>query len=299
MLHTVTSYFNPARYRSRLANYRAFRRHLRGPLVTVELSFDGQFELDASDATQLIQVLATDVMFQKERLLNLAVGALPGDCDAVAWVDCDVILSEDWASRATKALRTSRLVQLYERQFNLTRDGIGQTLFGTSVARKFLSGEMTLNDFTAGAMPVPQTAWGLAWAAPRQLLDEHHLYDSCIAGSGDAALFCAAVGGFDRPTEALRMSADWHRHYLAWARPFHAAIAGRIGCLDGPVQHLWHGEMEHRQYRQRHQHLQQFQFNPATDIALTGNGCWRWNSEKPEMQAWIAAYLRGRREDGD
>lgn len=299
MLHAITSYFNPARYRSRLANYRAFRQCMREPLVTVELSFDGDFELDENDATQLIQVRATDVMFQKERLLNLALNALPSGCDAVAWLDCDVILGDDWARRATEALRTSRLVHLFDRQFNLTRDGMDRTLFGTSVARKFLSAEITLDDLTAEARPVPQTAWGLAWAAPRQLLDAHRFYDVCIAGSGDAALFCAAAGGFERPQEALRMSPGWHRHYLAWAKPFHQDIAGRIACLDIPILHLWHGETEHRQYRERHQHLQQFQFDPVEDIALTSSGCWRWNSHKPEMHAWIAQYLRGRREDGD
>lgn len=299
MLYAITSYFNPARYRRRLANYRTFRRHMREPLVAVELSFDGHFELEQSDATRLVQVRATDVMFQKERLLNLALDALPPGCDIVAWVDCDVILKANWAHHAREALSVGRLVHLYDRQLNLTRDGAAHTLFGTSVARKFLSGEMTLDDFAAEAPPVAQTAWGLAWAAPRQMLDAHRFYDACIAGSGDAALFCAAAGGYDRPKEALRMSPNWHRHYLAWAKPFHRTIAGRIACLDGPILHLWHGETEHRQYRERHQHLQQFQFNPEDDITLTPEGCWRWSSGKPEMHAWIAQYLLGRREDGD
>ena len=299
MLYAITSYFNPARYRSRLENYRAFRQHMQEPLVAVELSFDGHFELDERDATRLIQVRATDVMFQKERLLNLALDALPPVCDIVAWIDCDVILETGWSRRARKALGTGRLVHLFDRQINRARDGLGQSLFGASVARKLLSGEMTLDDFTAEARPVPHTAWGLAWAAPRPLLDAHRFYDACIAGSGDAALFCAAAGGFDRPREALRMSPDWHRHYLAWAKPFHQAIAGRIACLDGPILHLWHGETEHRQYRERHQHLQRFQFNPDEDVALTSNGCWRWNSDKPEMHAWIDQYLTGRKEDGD
>ena len=41
----VTSYYNPARFRRRLANYKTFRANLAVPLVTVELSFDGNFEL--------------------------------------------------------------------------------------------------------------------------------------------------------------------------------------------------------------------------------------------------------------
>jgi hypothetical protein len=41
--------------------------------VTVELSFDGRFELAGSDADILIQLSGGAVLWQKERLLNLAL----------------------------------------------------------------------------------------------------------------------------------------------------------------------------------------------------------------------------------
>ncbi len=75
---TVTSYFNPMRSRRRLANYRTFRSRLNVPLFTVELAFDGQFELTSSDADHLIQLSGGDIMWQKERLLNIALEAVPG-----------------------------------------------------------------------------------------------------------------------------------------------------------------------------------------------------------------------------
>ena len=45
MLWAITSFFNPAGYKSRLTNYRLFRSRLDVPLVAVELSFTGEFEL--------------------------------------------------------------------------------------------------------------------------------------------------------------------------------------------------------------------------------------------------------------
>ena len=51
----LTTYFNPVRYKRRLSNYRIFRSNLHIPLVTVELSFDGHFELTKNDADVLIQ----------------------------------------------------------------------------------------------------------------------------------------------------------------------------------------------------------------------------------------------------
>ena len=52
------------------------------------------FDLSEGDADILIQLRGRDVMWQKERLLNLALRALPDECRKVVWVDCDVILEQ-------------------------------------------------------------------------------------------------------------------------------------------------------------------------------------------------------------
>ena len=105
----ITSYFNPAGYGSRRANYRHFRKHLGVPLVAVELSFDGNFELTEGDAEILIQLTGGDVMWQKERLLNLALEALPPECDKVMSIDCDVIFTDpDWCEPSPLLARLAR-----------------------------------------------------------------------------------------------------------------------------------------------------------------------------------------------
>src|SRR5271169_6865582 len=71
----ITSYFNPIPYRRRSFNYHVFRRNLDLPLVTVELGFDGRYELTNKDADVLIQIDGGAVLWQKERLLNLALRA--------------------------------------------------------------------------------------------------------------------------------------------------------------------------------------------------------------------------------
>ena len=54
MLYAITSYFNPAGFQNHLAKYRVFRDHLSVPLITVELSFNGDFALDKTDADHLV-----------------------------------------------------------------------------------------------------------------------------------------------------------------------------------------------------------------------------------------------------
>lgn len=72
-LWVITCYFNPLRYRRRLANFRIFRENLRAPLIAVELAYGPEFELESDDAEVLIQTHCKDVMWQKERLLNVGL----------------------------------------------------------------------------------------------------------------------------------------------------------------------------------------------------------------------------------
>ena len=80
----IASFYNPVGYRRRLENYRVFRARLTVPLVTVELALGRDFALGAGDADILVQLRGGDVMWQKERLLNVALGAVPADCRKIA-----------------------------------------------------------------------------------------------------------------------------------------------------------------------------------------------------------------------
>src|SRR5262249_8247220 len=78
---------------------------------------------------------------------------------------------------------------------------------------------------------------GLAWASPRTVLEAHGLYDACIVGSGDRAVFCAGLGTFDYCTRGLLMNARQTEHYLSWARPYFASVRGRVGYIRGRAFH--------------------------------------------------------------
>lgn len=94
------------------------------------------------------------------------------------------------------------------------------------------------------------------------------------------------------------MNARQGEHYLAWARPYFATVRGRIGYIPGRALHLWHGEVKDRQYGERDRALQAFEFDPFSDIALDPNGCWRWNSDKRQLHAFVRHYFESRNEDG-
>ena len=307
MLWGITSYFNPAEYKTRLTSYRTFKRNLRIPLVAVELSFNGRFELQDDDAEIVVRLIGRDVLWHKERLLNLALRALPPQCDAVAWLDCDVVFAnQEWPQATETALQRFPIVQLFSERCMLGRDAVQNgsewapiELVVPSVGYAIATGTLKPDGLrVAGGFTSGDPTTGLAWAARRSLLDCHGIYDAHVLGAGDRAVACAAIGRFDSFTDAIVANRSQQRHYREWGDPFFADVAGGLGVIQGRIFHLWHGTTANRHYAQRHREFAQFGFDPYTDIAVAPNGCWQWNSDKPEMHRYILDYFAVRREDG-
>jgi hypothetical protein len=294
----LTSYFNPVRYKRRLANYRLFRANLGVPLITVELSFDGQFELAAGDADSLIQISGGAVLWQKERLLNVAIGLVPSHVENIAWIDCDLIFAkQNWADEATKKLDRSNVVQLFSKATELrSEDFLTRQQWETlpavaSVASKFESNNSHRIDR-------PGYKTGFAWAAKRAVLERYNFYDAMIAGGGDRSMVAALYGQFDEVIRLQHLSAARQTHYLKWAHPFHKSVAGRVGCLSGTVCHLWHGDIGNRSYFDRHASLSKFDFEPEADLFVGENGAWHWARKRTDLQEFLIKRFQDRAEDG-
>lgn len=307
MLWGITAYFNPAGYRSRLSTYLTFRKNLQIPLVAVELSFNRQFELRDDDAEIVVRLIGKDVLWQKERLLNLGLRALPRECDAVAWLDCDVVFAnEAWPQLAYAALTQFPIVQLFSERCNLARGAIHNEagwspvdIVAPGVGHTIAIGRLQPDDLrVAGNFTTGRPTTGLAWAARRPLLERHRLYDASVMGGGDRAIVCAAIGRFDSWIDAVAANDRQRQHYLAWGEPFLAEVGGKLGYVDGRIFHLWHGDASDRRYSQRHRELGQFDFDPSKDISIDANGCWQWSSNKPAMHRFVRDYFLARKEDG-
>jgi hypothetical protein len=291
------------RYRSRRANYRLFRERLNVPLVAVELAYGSEFELSEQDAEILIQLRGGDILWQKERLLNLALRALPTACRIVMWVDCDIIFeSDDWLEPTIRLLDRFMLVQPFSYVHRMPRawvpgdDQAGEWQSLQSLAFAVASGlppAAALNYRTEGKPRTP----GYAWAARREFLDKHGFYDGCIVGGGDRAMACAAYGHFEITLQRQHLVGRAETHYLNWAKPYRDDVDGKISVVEGNIFHLWHGAFDNRRYRDRYTELGRFQFDPFEDIALDDNGCWRWNSNKPELHKYVYQHFASRKDD--
>ena len=187
----ITCYFNTSDSPRRLQNFRGFRERLGIPLVAIELSFDGEFELGESDAEILLRRTSRDELWHKERLLNLALDAVPEHCAAIAWIDADVLFeNESWHEEALVALETTPFLQPYDRYHDLPEAGdrledafASGTSFAAAVMRS-ADGKVRLQDVRARERGGSYNV-GLVWVARAELIRRHRLYDAFILGSGD------------------------------------------------------------------------------------------------------------------
>jgi len=326
-LWAVTSYFNPLGWSSRLRNYRCFRRHLAAPLATVEWHPDGAFELGPGDADLLVQVRGGELMWQKERLLNLAIARLPPAAEHVAWLDCDVVLERaDWPALAARALEMHRAVQLFSGVDYLdeerTRQLAGETGAGAPPARPPLDGLVVssaklvaeigparlVEIDLAGHSGVRRTAPslprspGIGWAARRSLLERTPFFDRAIVGSGDWLWMLAALGESRRwlsAASALGYSYFAGTSFEPWADATAAAFEGRLGYLEQTARHLFHGAIGDRRYKARHGAFARLSIDIERDIVESApGGPWSFAGPAPECREFMARYFRERREDG-
>jgi hypothetical protein len=118
-----------------------------------------------------------------------------------------------------------------------------------------------------------------------------------IAGGGDRASASAMYGQFEGLIKLYSFNKARQEHYLEWARPYHRAVDQRIGHVMGRLFHLWHGDIENRDYEGRHRWVAECDFNPNTDIAVGANGAWQWARSRPKLEKFLVNYFMSRAED--
>lgn len=305
-LWAITSYFNPRGFKSRRDNYSTFRSRLGVPLIAVELAHDGVFDIRDDEADILVRIPRGDVMWQKERLLNIALRHLPASCTAVAWIDCDVIFADaGWMDAAMDAVERHVFVQLFDRLEHLRRDErpehrsdpLPEQLrrgFAAAWARGGLRSDFFLRPETSGN---ERCNCGMAWAARRDVLERCALYDAMILGMGDKMIAAAAVDRVDDAVASMEMSAAHAAHYRRWAHAIAGEAAG-VGHVPGALYHLWHGELQNRRYAERYKGFADHDFDPARDLVRDDAGAWQWATDKPAMHGLVADYFTARHEDG-
>lgn len=300
-LWVVTCYFNAARFKSKKRNYETFQNKMRASGVkclTIECAF-GQDPFTLAPSEFVLQIRCEHIMWQKERLLNIAINALPNTCKKVVWVDCDILFeNEMWAVETSCLLDSFPIVQPFQCAYRLPPRFLSYKGDGTKYDG--FAAKTTANaDTLFGADFEKHGHTGFAWAARRDILQSHGLYDRCIAGTGDHLMSHAFLGDLTSKCVNRIVGTDnpYYESFVTWASKLHTEVKGRIGFTKGSVLHLWHGDLQNRKYWDRNKELLAFQFDPENDLKIDSKGVFAWGSNKLDLHKWANDYFYERKED--
>jgi hypothetical protein len=281
-LAIITTHWNPSEFSKPIETYYRWQATIPRKIRVMEAVYSGrQRDIPSS---KHFEAGIDSILWQKERLINLAIKSLPKQVKWVAWVDHDLIFENDrWVEDAVVQLsRGMDVVQLFDQVKYTDRDGnVTETRHGAAAI--LAQGQE------------PDCAPGGAWMASRKWLDSiGGLYDLNICGGGDATFF-QAITGFHtryltRQTPALREDC------LRYVSRVNKA---KWGFVKGSVVHMWHGDRANRQYISRDAILDQWSFDPQKHLRTTQNGLLAWSDLAPKgLRRAVANYFADRREDG-
>jgi hypothetical protein len=302
-LVVITTYFNPCRYVTRRANYDLFMQGMRdaGVLcITVECAF-GEQEFELAPAVDILRIRADTVLWQKERLLNLAASWLPPDCRYVAWLDCDILFKRrNWAKDLVKVLRTHKVAQVFETCVRLRQDNVAGEK--PDIAQSFAS-VMSKNPglLESGRYDLHGHT-GYGWAMQRDIFDQVGLYEAAVSGSADHFMAHAIFNNYGFCiSNALKNDHNQISHLRAWGERFYKLVQGSLGVVKGEIVHLWHGETINRRYFLRMHEITDCGYNPWTDLALHAGRPTEWHPamQKQDLKQYFIDYFKARREDGE
>jgi hypothetical protein len=94
---------------------------------------------------------------------------------------------------------------------------------------------------------------GFAWGAKRQILQAVPLFDKALIGGADNIIAHAAAGQIPHPSIAKTFIDNISQIDL-WSRDFYKVTEGKIGFVEGDLYHIWHGDIEKRQYIKRYEY---------------------------------------------
>ncbi len=286
-LAIIVPFFNYNINPRMVENYNRFRQALgTDDVFVIESTLNVDYQIPESKNFIRIEAKPENLMWQKERMLNLAIKKLPGEYTDVAWIDADVLFDDlNWIEEATEKLKDYAFVQLFNTAQWLDDDG--------SVIHKFRSPFSQLRD---GSL---RHHVGFAWAARREVIEQSGgLFDYHVTGNGDCFIYHALTGVSENEMGNLSMEIikglpGFQYVFWKYRNKMQEITKSSVTCLSGNIRHLYHGNLASRKYSGRQMILIKNKFDPLEDLRVDDNGLYRWdeNERTAKIREMISSYF--------
>lgn len=312
-LHVVCCVANPMQWASRIRLAKAFIQHMLESgvdLTVVETVYgDHPFQLADIPGIHHIPTHAKTMVWAKESSLNVGIRSLPRTARYVAWVDADVEFRDpQWALKTLHALQFKPVVQPWSEALDLGPQGETMTVKAKEVQRSFGWVWQTTNDVLnwwkaqQAGENYSYPHGGYAWASTVDWFEQvGGLLDFSGAGAADHQMSLAMVGHVSNAIHGLS-SPGYTARVKAWGERCFEVTQGHVGYVQGRIEHSFHGSKggKHgRKYVERWDILNEFQFDPNTDLVRNRSGLVELAGNKPGLTRALQRYFSDRFEDAN
>lgn len=261
----ISCFFNPQNSPYRLKAFKIWYdsiKHLNHQIVECVIG-DSKPQLPENE--NITRIYTENLLWHKESLLNLMVTKLPARYKYVFWVDADVIFTNlNWLTRSVEEFKSgAAILQPFEYcvhlgqdetkpnfDYNKYKNACGTTARPKTMWRSFGANCATNKNLAASENYDNHGHVGFAWGARREVLEKCPLYDRALIGGADHIIAHAAMNQI--PSECINKSFTENLDEVyEWSKKFYKVAKGRVGYVTGDLFHIWHGDIDKRQYLKR------------------------------------------------
>lgn len=275
----ITTYFNFTDSKQIKKNYINFRKKFRHKIWTAEICLPHQ-KFFINDSIKL-KVDYTQILWQKERAMNILLSYLPRSTDTVVWLDADIVIeNRNFLRDIDHTLSFHPVAQICEEIYEKSHNTSHNTV-----------------TFAKDHIEQLNTDWpavGFGWAMRKDVL-KNGFFDLDIVGNGDALQLISWLGLWDHQLVSVLPPAH-RKKYLEWAIDSHNEVNGHIGCIKGRVRHMYHGTKENRQYWDRNRIMTDNNYDPDRDIDVNPSN-YLFCMKNYAIQKQLHQYFISRKDD--
>jgi uncharacterized membrane protein YgcG len=305
----ISCFFNPQNSPYRLKAFNQFYESIQDTNHFILECVIGSAKPQLPESENIKRVYTENLLWHKEALLNKIISEyLPAKYKYVFWVDADVIFKNpNWIVEGVDELQAHNIIQPFEYCIHLEKnetepsfnvDEHKRMIFKKSYSNRRLWRSFSANFKTVHLNAAQQENYnihghvGFAWGARREILQKMPLYDRALIGGADHIIAHAAAGQI--PHSCITKSfTDNLDEVLNWSKKFYKLVQGKIGFVEGELYHIWHGDIDKRQYLKR---IQDFTTKTKQIIHKDENGLYVTHAGDDE---YMKKYFKHREVSSD
>ena len=277
-------YFNPCNSINILKNIKNVKKSLDNanvPYYIGEILFENQQSINVNEDDNIFSYKTDSYMFYKENIINILLDKIPNQYTKICIMDADILFQNKiWYNMISSSLNKLTICHPFNESIWL-----GKRYQPINIKKSIIE---THSDDKVKGHP------GFIWAFNKEWLLKNKLFELCIIGGGDT-LFASSILNLSNNKSWLNES---YNNYLK-----NFIYPTKIGNINLTVFHLYHGDINNRQYESRNQlMIDLLSLYNLTDIEQllekNENGLLRWKENyKNKCNEILLTFFENRKDD--